>query len=103
MADRTILILGGGIGGIVTARELRRHLGNRHRVVVIDRSEIHSFPPSYLWVMMGWRKPSAIQKPLSSLERYGIEFHHASIQALHPDERLVITDKTTFRYDYLVI
>jgi sulfide:quinone oxidoreductase len=104
MADKTILVLGGGMGGIVTARELRRHLGNRqHRVVVIDKNNIHSFAPSFLWVMVGWRKPEALQKPLSALEKYGIEFHHSEIKRIATDERVVETERSRFRYDYLVV
>ena len=103
MAKKTIVILGGGIGGIVAARELKRLLGHRHRVVVIDKNPVHAFPPSFLWVMVGWRKPAAIQKPLSLLEKYGIEFHNAAVRAIHLHKQTVETDITTFSYDYLVI
>lgn len=101
--DKTILVLGAGVGGIVTARELRRHLGNQHRVVLVDRSKVHSFPPSYLWVMVGWRKSQAIQKPLSLMEKHGIEYRQAGIQAILPEEKRVETDRGTIRYDYLVV
>ncbi len=37
MSTKTILILGGGVGGLVTANELRRYLPPQHRIVVIDR------------------------------------------------------------------
>ena len=103
MAEKTILILGGGVGGIVAARELRRHLGSNHRIILIDRSDVFSFPPSYLWVMIGWRKPASIQKPLVLLEKHGIEFRHECIQAIHPEQRTVATDRGDYRYDYLVI
>ncbi|MBI3364569.1 MAG: NAD(P)/FAD-dependent oxidoreductase [Ignavibacteriae bacterium] len=103
MTNKTILILGGGIGGIVTARELRRHLGAQHRIIIVDKSAIHSFPPSYLWVMLGWRKPSAIQKPLSLLEKHGIEFHHAAVHEIDPERKVVRTDRTILNYDYLVV
>ena len=101
--EKTIVILGGGIGGIVAARELRRHLVNRHRIVLIDRSGVHSFPPSYLWVMVGWRKPAAIVKPLPAMEKHGVEFYQATIRAIHPGEHRVETDRASFRYDYLVV
>jgi sulfide:quinone oxidoreductase len=103
MSNSTIVILGAGIGGIVTARELRRHLGPKHRIVVVDRSAVHSFPPSYLWVMIGWRKAPAIQRPLSFLEKYGIEFHQGSIERIDTNRGLVTTDRETLEYDYLVV
>jgi len=101
--EKTIVVLGGGIGGIVASRELRRHLGNRHRIVLIDRSGVHSFPPSYLWVMVGWRKPEAILKPLPAMEKHGVEFYQATVRAIHPVEHRIETDRDDFRYDYLVL
>jgi len=43
-AGRTV-ILGGGIGGLVAARELRRRAPAGHRVVLVDRSPDHVFQP----------------------------------------------------------
>ncbi len=103
MADKTIVILGAGIGGIVAARELRRHLGTRHRIVIVDRTAVHAFPPSYLWVVMGWRKPEAIQKPLSLLHRYGIEVRQAEVRTIDPSGRRVETDQGAIGWDYLII
>lgn len=37
MAGKTSVILGGGVGGLVTANELRKRLGKEHRVVLVDR------------------------------------------------------------------
>ncbi|HEY5618544.1 MAG TPA: NAD(P)-binding protein [Vicinamibacterales bacterium] len=39
---KTILILGGGVGGIVTARALRRRLPRAHRIVLVDRTREHA-------------------------------------------------------------
>ncbi len=36
---KTVLILGGGIGGIVAASRLRKGLSCEHRVVLIEREE----------------------------------------------------------------
>lgn len=103
MNEKTILILGGGIGGIVTARELRSHLGKDHRVVVVEKAAVHSFPPSYLWVMLGWRKPEAILKPLSLLSKYGIEIQHTVVREIDLERRAVKTDASTIAFDYLVV
>ncbi len=37
MAGKTVLILGGGVGGLATANELRHRLGEEHRGVPGDR------------------------------------------------------------------
>jgi sulfide:quinone oxidoreductase len=56
MANKTVLILGGGVGGIVTANTLRELLGAEHRVIVVDKQSEYVFTPSLLWVMVGWRQ-----------------------------------------------
>ncbi|MBI2543886.1 MAG: NAD(P)-binding protein, partial [Candidatus Rokubacteria bacterium] len=34
----TIVILGGGVGGLVAANTLRRSLDRKHRIVLVDRA-----------------------------------------------------------------
>jgi len=36
-AEQTVLVLGGGIGGVAAANRLRRRLDRRHRVVLVNR------------------------------------------------------------------
>ncbi len=56
MTTHTVLVLGGGTGGITTARALRRRLASTDRVVLVERSPIFQFAPSFLWVMSGSRR-----------------------------------------------
>lgn len=56
---QTILVLGGGVGGLVTAIELRKKLPRQHRIVLVDREERHLFSPSLLWLMTGFAPPRA--------------------------------------------
>ena len=60
MAEQTIVVLGGGVGGVVAASELQSRLKERARIVLVERNLQQSFPPSYLWVMTGDRKPQSI-------------------------------------------
>ena len=103
MSGKTILILGGGVGGLVTANELRRHLPHEHRILVIDRQPKHLHNPSLLWLMLGWREPAQIQADLSQLAGQGIEFIQADVQAIDPDTRTVQTRAGEFTGDYLVV
>lgn len=103
MPNKTILILGGGIGGIVAANELRKHLGTGHRIIIVDKNRIQTLGLTYLWIMVGWRKAYAIERDLSLLEKKGIEFHHAVVKTIDLHRRRVETEKETLDYDYLII
>lgn len=103
MKGKTILILGGGVGGIVTATELRRQLPAEHRILLIDREAKHLHNPSLLWLMMGWRKQEQIQTSLGQLSRQGIEFVQTDILAIDPKARNVKAAAGEFSSDYLVV
>ena len=104
MADsKTVLILGGGVGGIATARALRRHLPTQHRVVLVDRERDHVFAPSLLWLMVGQRTADAITRPLASLARKGIDVRIGNIEHIDPERRTATVAGETLAADYLVI
>ncbi|HJO06107.1 MAG TPA: FAD/NAD(P)-binding oxidoreductase [Chloroflexota bacterium] len=100
---KTVLVLGGGIGGVVAARELRKGLGSSDRVILIDRDGKHLFSPSLLWVMEGTRKLDAIVRNLERLRRKGIEVIVGAVTDIDTDNRRVTTDAGEFDYDALVI
>jgi len=100
---KTILILGGGIGGVATARAVRRRLPRADRIVLVDRERQHVFAPSLLWLMVGLRTAEAIQRPLARLGRKGIEVRLGDIQRIDAERRLVTVGGDVFSADYLVI
>jgi cysteine sulfinate desulfinase/cysteine desulfurase-like protein len=63
----SVLILGGGVGGLVAAHRLRRALPATHRVVLVEREAQHVFAPSLLWVMTGQRSVQVIGHPSERL------------------------------------
>lgn len=104
MADsKTVLILGGGVGGIATARALRKHLPTAHRVVLVDREPDHVFAPSLLWLMVGQRTAGAITRPLARLARKGIDVRVGTVEHIDPDRRTVTVSGEKLAADYLVI
>jgi sulfide:quinone oxidoreductase len=104
MADsQTVLILGGGIGGVATARALRQQLPKQHRVVLVDREHDHVFAPSLLWLMVGQRTAGAITRPLAGLARKGIEVRLGNVDHIDPAARTVTVSGETLSCDYLVI
>lgn len=103
MPDKTILILGGGIGGHVAANRLRRLLGQEHRIVLVDRERTFTFSPSLLWMIVGAREPAQFSRDLDRLTRKGIEVVQAEVTAIDPTARRVSTSAGEFTGDYLII
>jgi sulfide:quinone oxidoreductase len=103
MNGKTILILGGGVGGIVTANALRQRLGDEHRITVVDKRDMHVFAPSLLWVMVGLRQPTQITKDLRRMLQPGVELLLAEVQEIDPDRQRVRTSSGELAYDYLVV
>lgn len=103
MADRVVVVLGGGTGGLVAARRLRRSLGAGDRVVLVDRSISYRFAPSFLWVMTGARRPEQISADRRHLRRRGIEVLHAEVLGIDPTGHTVKTSEGELSYDRLVV
>lgn len=100
---KTVLVLGGGIGGVVAASRLRRLLPREHRVVLVEREADHLFQPSLLWLMLGWRTPDQIRRPIARLARRGIEVVRGSVERIDPARRTVVVNGKEQTADYLVI
>ncbi len=97
------VVLGGGTGGLVAARELRDRLPTSHRVVLVDRAPEHMYQPSLLWQMVGERRLSQFSRPLNRLESKGIEFRNTEVEALDLENRVVATASGNLDYDSLIV
>jgi sulfide:quinone oxidoreductase len=103
MAGRTVLILGGGVGGLITANALRHGLEPSDRVVVVEREHRHLFQPSLLWLMVGRRRRDQIERPLRELLDRRVELIEAEVNAIDPATRRVETTSGTIAGDALVV
>lgn len=104
----TILVLGGGIGGISVARELSRKIGNEDginlaRILVFEKEKRSLFAPSLTWMMVGKREENQIYGDLSNVELGGIEVIHGEIESIDPENRTVTSNNTEYKGDYMVI
>ena len=103
MAGRAVVVLGGGVGGVVAANELRRRLDPADRVTVVERETRHLFQPSLLWLLVGRRRPERISRPLRGLLAPGIELVGAEVRTIDPAARRVETSGGPLGFDALVI
>ncbi|NNN06007.1 MAG: NAD(P)/FAD-dependent oxidoreductase [Elusimicrobia bacterium] len=104
MAEKkTILVLGGGVGGQTAANALAARLGRGHRIVLVERETDFSFSPSFLWIVTGERTPARICKPVAALLRPEVELIRADVAAVRPSERFVETSAGRLEFDFLII
>ena len=98
-----IVILGAGFGGLSTANELQKLLGDKHKIILIDKKKKFSVGTSNLWVMLGKRSPESCEKEIMLIENKGIKFVNEEIVEISTDEKKVYTTTNYIKYDYLVI
>ncbi len=104
MAGKTIVILGGGFGGLSTAQQLRRMLPPEHRIVVVERQNTFSLCSFNMRFMVGEIKDKGeVERPLSELAVKGIEWVHGEILEIDPAARRVRTSSATLEADYLIV
>ena len=103
MPEKTVVVLGGGTGGLVTAHHLARKRDG-HRIVLVERDPVYHFQPSLLWVLSGARRPEQITVDLRRLTaRRGIELTQAEVQAIDVDAGRIETSTGSIPYDRLVV
>lgn len=104
-APARIVVLGGGVGGTLTANLLARHLPkDAAQITVADATGKHVYQPGWLYVPFGKEQPKNLVKSERKLldKRVNLivdEFTNIDIE----ERRLVAAGGTVLPYDYLVI
>jgi sulfide:quinone oxidoreductase len=100
----TVVILGGGTGGTLTANRLRRACSDDTRIVVVDRDDRHLYQPGLLFVPFGLATAGGIVRSRSAQLDDGIEFRLADVdRVVTADDQVRLADGSTLSYDVLVI
>jgi NADH dehydrogenase len=105
-APTRVLILGGGFGGLYTARALVKRLARTDAVAVrlVDRAESMTFWPMVPEVVPGSiQAPHVVRSLREELARAGVEYIHARVTGADTALRVVHTDAGDIAYDKLVI
>ncbi len=103
LPPQTILVLGGGVGGVSTAVLLRERLGAKHRVILVEREAAHVFAPSLLWMLVGERAPETIARPMTGVATRGVELIRGEVEAVDAEARVVTVDGQRIAADWLVV
>jgi sulfide:quinone oxidoreductase len=102
---RRVVVVGSSFAGLTAALELRKHLHDRHEVVVLDPLDRFTFIPSLIWMPFGIRKPDDITFPLAPLyESKGIRYINEAAARIDTDAHVVTTTAgQDLSYDRLVV
>ncbi len=101
-ARPTVVLIGGGFGGLAASRALKRAAV---RVVVIDRSNHHLFQPLLYQVATAALNPSDIAAPIRRILRgqRNAEVLLAEVRGFDLDGRRVLLDDGEMAYDALIV
>lgn len=107
MTETRVVILGGGFGGVTTARAVARKAkaaGQAVRVTLVDRRDYTLFTPMLPEVGVGLLDGRDISRSLRDATRGdGVTVMRANVTGLDADARTVATDAGPVPYDQLVI
>jgi sulfide:quinone oxidoreductase len=103
MNSNTVLILGGGSGGLATAGRLKELLGDKISITVIDKQRSFVLGFSLLRVMTGEKTEQEVTIPKEKVSQKGIKFVNTEVNGIDVNNRIVRTDQGEFQYDYLVV
>ncbi len=99
----SILILGGGFGGLAAAHELRARLPDDHEVTVVAADDHFYAGFAKLWDLVGTRPLEQGTASLSTLNQHGIRFIQTRIATIDPSERRIETEAGSFSADFLLV
>ncbi len=100
---KRVLILGGGFGGIATARRLKQKLTPEDEVILVDKRDHFMVGFRKSWALVGESTLEEGQKPLESLSRIGVRVMREAVTSINPQERAAEVGGQRIDADALVI
>jgi NADH:ubiquinone reductase (H+-translocating) len=96
-----VVIVGSGFGGLQLARSLKH---KDIQVVLLDRNNYHTFQPLLYQVATAGLEADAIAFPIRKIFKNSknIYFRLAEVEAIKPEEKLIVTNIGELSYDFVV-
>jgi sulfide:quinone oxidoreductase len=104
-----VIILGGGVGGTLTANLVARKLKARiakgeAKVTVVDLSGKHTYQPGYMYIAMGHERPERLVRSERSLLDDNVDLVVDRVQKIDVEgSRVELASGEALHYDQLVI
>lgn len=103
MASR-VVVLGGGVGGTLTANLLDKRLGGDVDVTVVDPTGMHLYQPGFLYAALGRANGRWLARDERGLLRTAVDLVVEPAVRVDPEARSVrLAHGGTLAYDYLVV
>src|SRR6185369_4650833 len=102
---KQIVIIGGGFAGVAAGLQLKKSLGsNDAEITLVDKNPYHLFTPSLYEVATSEVPQKNIAIPFDKIFEHGVKRVRGEVTSIDPKTNtLILTDKTTIAFDYLVI
>jgi sulfide:quinone oxidoreductase len=106
---KRILILGGGVGGTLTAnllvKKLRRQLrAGEVAITVVDQTGQHTYQPGFMYIAMGGERAEKLQRPERGLLDSRVNLVVGQVEKVDEATQTVhLKDGDRVGYDYLVL
>jgi sulfide:quinone oxidoreductase len=104
-----ILILGGGVGGTLTANLLVKKLRSRIdrgevEIVVVDATGEHVYQPGFMYIAMGGERAANLHRPERGLLDKRVTLIVGEVERIdEADQVVILTDGLPLGYDQLVL
>ncbi len=103
--EKHVVVVGGGFAGIGAIIKLRKKLyGVPHKITLIDKNTYHLFTPSLYELATSEEPKKNVAIPFSKIFSNGISMVHETVKTIDPTTNtLILNDKSTITYDYLIL
>ncbi len=99
----TVLVLGGGIGGVAAAISLSKRLSKDDKITLVDRREFFYFGFRKTWAFLRSSPMGEGMRPLKSLDGHGIEVRRGTIESIDPATRSAVVDGERLKSDAMIV
>ena len=106
---KRILILGGGVGGTLTAnlliKKLRRQVdAGEVTITVVDQTGQHTYQPGFMYIAMGGERADRLERPERGLLDRRVSLVVGEVERIDESKQTVfLTDGLPVGYDFLVL
>jgi len=98
-----VIIVGGGVGGVVTANRLALLAPEDVQITLVDATGIHTYQQGWLYVPLGEVEPKKLQRRLRSIVYDRVKVIAKPVTGIDLESRTVHLNGGRLSYDFLVL